>query len=366
MRFKIYYIAAVLFTISLLSACNARKADSLSIGESRYAKFFKIEVNSAGDTSLLLNENFYTNNSKYTRIQIDSSTSKKYQRIICMSTSHIAFLEAIGKLDCIIAISGGRYVYNNYLLDKIRRGEIEDIGYESSLNYERILALKPDIVFTYGISGENNSYIDKLRQLGVNVMVIGDFNESHPLGKLEYIKLFGLLTGESSAADSIFAAKERIYNQIKATAASQIERPKILINAPWKDSWYVPGEENYMTALINDAGGRLLGSRSGVKVSSSHSVEEIFKLASNADYWLNPNSYRDLATLISDNPLFKGIKAVKEKRVYNNIKKNTAYGGSDFWEKGVIEPEVVLKDLVKILHPDLFPGYTPQYYMQLR
>jgi ABC-type Fe3+-hydroxamate transport system substrate-binding protein len=147
----------------------------------------------------------------------------------------------------------------------IAEGKIADIGAETAPNYEKIMSLKPDVIFAYGISGNDNTYIEKLRHLGLRVIPINDYLERTPLAKMEYFKFFGLVTGTEHAADSIFASRANEYVKIKNYCAKEladrhIKKTKILLNMPFKGIWYIPGGKNYTSNLIKDAGGEILGS----------------------------------------------------------------------------------------------------------
>lgn len=373
-----YLFLNIICLIIILSSCsNNSSRTSMEKGTNEYATYFKITENEK-DTTIEVKEKLYDNSDDFNSYFLTSNFdffNKRgisqnvikipLKRVICMSTGHVAYLNTLGEIGSIIAVSGSKYINNEQIIDLIKQNKIADVGYESSLNYELILSLKPDMIFTYGVSGENNSYIDKLRQLGIPVLVLGDFNENHPLGKLEYLKLFGALFSKQHIADSIFNAKKTSYLEIKDKLSKIEKKPNVLLNAPWKETWYLPGADSYMTKLINDAGANVLGAKPNTSISGSSNIEEVYRLSLSADYWLNPNSYNTIKSLKQALPLFNNIKVVKEGNIYNNIKKITSSGGSDFWENGVIEPEIILMDLAKIFHPDMFVDHEFRYYIKL-
>ncbi len=360
-----------------LSLQNCKNHDSIPESynvKNEYALYFNIEQKENNCTRLQINENWNGENrlTAYNLTDRDKSVESKsdideiavpLKRVVCMSTSHISYINALGKGNTIVAISGAQYVSDPSINEAIKKGDIVDIGFESSINYELLLSLAPDLLFTYGISGENNTYIDKIRDLGIKVIVLGDYMEEHPLGKLEYLKLFGKLYGEDQLADSLYSAISHKYIAKRDSVSNIKIRPKVLVNAPWKDIWYIPGEKSYMNYLINDAGGEILLCKEGR--SNPHNIEEVFIAASKADCWINPNFYTSLKELSSSNPLFSKLSILSKGRVYNNTKRNTDRGGSDFWERGVIEPDIILNDLIKILHPVNGDGGDLKYYIKL-
>lgn len=82
-------------------------------------------------------------------------------------------------------------------------------------------------------------------------------------------------------------------------------------------------------------------------------MEEAYLLASKADVWLNPGMAQSLADVRSMAPKFTDTPVMKNGAVYNNNRRVTAAGGNDFYESAVVAPDAVLRDLVKIFHPEL-------------
>ena len=382
LRHSVPYIFLLFITLLAISSCKGSSSNvsEFDYTDNEYAELFAIKIDENGDRFLIINETWDgSSNPKEYRL-VDRSERKDgvyeqneipipLQNIACMSTSHIAYISALGKTGIIKAVSGTRYISNPVIPERVASGEVKDIGYEAALNYELLIAVQPDILFTYGISGQDNQHLKKLKELGIRHLVIGDYLENHPLGKLEYLKLFGALLGCYDSADSIYKATSGRYLEIKENIAELIDKKsKVLMNAPWRDIWYIPGDKSYMSVLIRDAGGELLGSRIGEYISYPYGFEEIISKAYDADYWLNPNSYATMQELSAVNPLFSKLPLFKSGRIFNNIKQNTPMGGSNFWEQGVVEPDIILKDLATILHPEVYSNEKRenlQYYLEL-
>ena len=280
------------------------------------------------------------------------------KRLVCMSTSYIGFLEEIGMEEVVKGVSGVRFVTNPAV-----RAHAAEVGYEAAPDYETILSLRPDLVVTYTVSSVLPTYIVKLRSLGVRVLILYEHLEPHPLGKAEYVRLFGTLTGKREAADSAFAAVARKYEAL-ALPEDLPGRKKVLVNMPYGDQWYVPGAENYLSRLVRDAGGEILGAETGTGQSTVISVEQAYKFSQEADLWLHPGVCRTKAQLRAAHPLFT-VFPVLERGVYNNILRVENGGGNDFWESGAMHPERILEDLVSILHPECSAGEDLFYYMEL-
>lgn len=280
--------------------------------------------------------------------------------IVCMSSSHVAALSEIGADSLISAVSGIGYISNKALRERYASSprNLHDIGYEASLDYERILQIKPDILVTYTVTGSEPMFLSKLRSLKVPVMVLHDHLECHPLAKAEYVRLFGVLTGRSSQADSVFAGVRDRYEahvkKIEAThmsgSSKQNVRRNVIMNVPYGDAWYVPGGAGYMARLVKDAGGQILGAAPGSAGSRVISMEEAYLLSDQADIWLNPGNCSTLRQLESIHQLFPSFGPLKKGLpVYNNTLRMTPEGGNDFWESGSMRPDLILEDLVNLM-----------------
>lgn len=284
-----------------------------------------------------------------------------YDNIVCMSSSHVAALAEIGADSCISAVSGIRYITNPALRDRYARTEwsqggyqkrairlrpLYDIGYEATLDYEKILELNPDILLTYIVSDIEPPYVTKLRSLGVPVIILSDHLEHHPLARAEYIRLFGVLTGRKNLADSLFNGIVSRYDSL-ASAVPET-RKQVLMNIPYSDVWYVPGSDGYMSQLIRDAGGEILGASPGTS-SGVITLEQAYALSQKADIWLNPGHCRSIDELSGVHQLFKHFGPLADSLpIYNNTLRITPEGGNDFWESGSVRPDRILEDLSRI------------------
>ncbi len=288
----------------------------------------------------------------------------KFNRIICMSSSYVAYLSAIGCDSVICGISGTDYISDTAVARRVRDGHISEVGSDSAPDYEKILSLHPDLVAAYSIPG--SGFIQHLKSLGIPVLTLNDYLENDPLGRASYIRIFGTLTGKERKADSVFTSVSKRYNEIKQSVAQnmQTERTRVLVNIPYSDVWYIPGGDSYMSKLVNDAGGEILGAIPAQSASGTISIEQAFELSQNADIWLNPGWCNSLQSLYGVNPLFASFGC--SKNVYNNTLRTSPNGGNDFWESGALHPELILSDLAQIFHPGILPNSPLNYYLRLK
>lgn len=354
-----------MMAVLLVSCVDVRR--ELQESSCRYAHYFDIvKLSSAqADTDSLTAVIMI---SPYDGFRDTLVVESPMDNIVCMSTSQVAGLCAIGADLSISAVSGLRYISN----PSIRARSVPDIGYEASLDYEQILKLIPDVVLAYTVSGSEPSYLSRLRSLGVRVLVLHDHLEEHPLARAEYIRLYGALTGRVSRADSLFTEVSARYDSL-STATAEDPRVKVLMNVPYGDAWYIPGGDSYMARLISDAGGEVLGAEEGTAKSRVISLEQAYDLSRQADMWLNPGPFctrRELENSHHAFPMFGPLK--NGKPIYNNTLRTTPEGGNDFWESGSVRPDLILEDLIGIFsgnqNDDSFSGREPalEYHFEVK
>lgn len=285
-------------------------------------------------------------------------------RIVCISSTHIAMLDAVGMVERVVGVSGFDYITNRYVAEN--REKIGDVGYDGNINYELMVALDPDIVFLYGINGTSGME-GKLRELGIPFVYIGDYLEDSPLGKAEWIVAVAEIVGCREKGEVLFAEIPERYNALKRMVAEQGDvKPKVMLNTPYGDSWFMASEKSYVAQLIADAGGMYVYKKNATTRSLPVDMETAAMLVSASDVWLNVGDAGDLAELKRRLPKFADAPSVKSGNVWNCDLRMTAAGGNDYWESGVINPDVVLRDLIKIFHPHLAVEADFVYYRQLK
>jgi len=284
------------------------------------------------------------------------------RKVICLSTSHIAFIDVLGETQSIKGVSGTKFVNNKELLIKIKQNKIKDVGYENHLNYEIITSINPDLVITYGVGSEVASYNHKLNDLGIETMIIPEYLETHPLGKLEWIKFIAELYDKKEKADEYFQEVEKEYLRLVEMASSVDNQPKVLFGLPWKETWYVPGGNSFLAKMVSDAGGNYIWNESSSRESIPLDLEYVFVKANDADIWLNTGTVKHKDEVLKIDSRFKDFTPFNKGVIYNNNMRENRWNGNDYWETGTVEPHIILKDLIKIFHPELLPKHTLVYY----
>ena len=285
--------------------------------------------------------------------------------VVSFSTTHIGFISALNKIESIKGISGKNYFYDSLLRRNFNAGNVYDVGFPPTIDYEQIVKLKPDIVFLYGLGASEAAIINRLAEANIPTIMVSEFLEDHPLGKAEWIKLFACLYGLSDMGDSIFNSVSDNYNNLALKVGKISTKPKVLTGLPWKGTWYMAGGNSFTAKLIEDAGGDYLWKDNSSEEFIPLSLEAVFSRAVSADIWVNSGSAGSLSDLISRDIRFGEIKAVENKAVYNNNARLNSSGGNDFWESGALRADLILRDLISAFHPGLLEENDLVYYRKL-
>ena len=175
------------------------------------------------------------------------------RRIVCMSSTYIAMLDALGEPQRVVGVSGIDYISNPYVAS--HKEQIGDVGYDGNMNYERLLSLSPDIVLLFGVSGAS-AMEPKLRELGIPYAYMGEYLEQSPLGKAEWLVAVAEIAGMRERGEEVFREIPLRYDSLKTLAAKAERKPVVMLNTPYGDSWLMAPPSSYVARLIADAGGQ--------------------------------------------------------------------------------------------------------------
>lgn len=367
--------------IVLLAACNGKKTASISdfsnqLYTPEYASGFSIKGADGYESSIITVTNPWQGaDSITTQLFIarggesapEGFTGQVLEgdasRIVAMSSTHIAMLDAVGEAGRVVGVSGIDYISNPVI--SANRDSIGDVGYEGNINYELLISLDPDLVLLYGVNGAS-SMEGKLNELGIPFMYVGDYLEESPLGKAEWMVALSEVVGKRTEGEQVFGGIPVRYNGLKKRVADTVlDAPSVMLNTPYGDSWFMPSTESYVARLVKDAGGDYIYKKNTGNASLPIDLEEAYKLTSEADMWLNVGMANSLDELRTSCPKFSDTRCFRNGSVWNNNLKTNVAGGNDYYESAVVNPDILLRDLVKIFHPELVEEDFV-YYKQLK
>jgi len=282
------------------------------------------------------------------------------RKIVTMSGTQIASLNILNQLATIKGVGDKKLIKQPYLKSKLKNNRIRQVGTNGNFNNEVLIDLSPDVVLVSPFKGQSNN---KLNELELNILPYADYMEQHPLGRAEWIKVLGVLYEKQEMAWKYFEQVRDRYIKISKLTDTLTNRPTVFSAKPYGGVWYMPGGNSYMAHFFEDAGAEYLWNKNQKTSSLSLDFETVYAKAYQADFWKlvvkSPEDY-SYKQLLSEDERYGDFKAFKKKQV---ILCNVAH--SPYYEKGALEPDVVLADFIHIFHPGLIKNYQPVYFKKL-
>lgn len=383
-RFKLKSILYVFVLICLLSCKENVKTDTLPFSEGKtlqlkYAEGFTVSENNDVKTititkpwpdatksyKYLIASKEALSKMTFPSDYYDGIITNSIEHIVVTSTTHIPSLELLGVENKLVGFPGTDYISSDKTRALIDNGKVRELGKNEGINTEVLLEISPDVVIGFGVDGVNKTF-ETIKKANIPVIYNGDWVESSALAKAEWIKFFGVLFNKEKEADSIFNNIERSYLEAKKIASEAKNSPTILSGAMTKDVWHLPNGNSPEAQFLEDANVDYLWKDTDGNGSLYLSYEAVLDKAKAADIWLNPSYYGSLKQLEEANPLYTNFDAFKNKSVFSFTNTKGETGGVLYYELGTARPDLVLKDIIKICHPELLKNYTPQFFKPLK
>jgi iron complex transport system substrate-binding protein len=286
--------------------------------------------------------------------------------MIVSGSTHIAQADFAGVANRITGVGNGQYVINPIVREGLRTGRVRQVGLESNLNNELAIFMKPGVVMTMinpdGASGEYKTLTDA----GIPVLPNADWLETTPLGKAEWVKLMGALTDREELVDRKFDSVVDAYQRLTAIGTAAAVRPSVIIGMPFKGTWYAPAGGSYMAQLLRDAGATYHWSDTKGAGSLALAFETVAPEALTAEFWLDVGDVNSRAAILAQDARFGAFRSFRSDAIYNYTRRVNDAGASDYWETGAVNPQWVLEDLIRILHPGALRADTLIYYKQIK
>jgi iron complex transport system substrate-binding protein len=295
---------------------------------------------------------------KYISIQVP------IQSIVVTSTTNIPFLEMLGVEKLLKGFPNTNYISSKKTRQLIDKGLVKDVGQNEKLNVEQLIDLNPNLIVTFGLDN-NNPTIDNLEKSGLKVMIQADWMEQTPLGKAEWIKVYGALFGKEKEAKLLFENIVKNYTDALELVATQKANASVLYGSIYQDNWYVARGNSWVAKFIKDAKANYLWSDVTGTGSLSLSFENILEKGKKADFWIATGAAKTLAEFEKSNVHYTQFDALKSKNIYTFEGKVGPTGGTIYYELAPSRPDLILKDYIKIFHPELLPNYSFTFAQKL-
>lgn len=325
------------------------------------ATYKKITVLNPIDTTKIIAEYLLVEKGKsYTANSNDIVIEIPLQSIASVSTTHLPFFTLLNLEDRLNGFGGIRHVKNEKILQRIKDNKIKEIGFDHDIDTEAVISLNPSGLMVYPYEGMNFSALEKS---GIKLIYNAEYLELSPLGKAEWIKFVAAFFNKEKEANELFSKIEQDYLKLQVSANKLKNKPSIFSGKSFKGEWHIPGGKSFAANFLKDAGADYLWSRDKNNNVLSLSFESVIEKAIDADWWLivgSKNGKYTLEDLKNEDSRYEEFAAFKNKKVlYCNTLR------VDYFGDGVAEPEVILKDLIYFLHPELKLKHTPKYFQLL-
>jgi iron complex transport system substrate-binding protein len=279
------------------------------------------------------------------------------KRMVCFSATHLSLLVALNKMETLVGVAGADYVVSAKFKERLANGKIKEIGLAGQYHLEKLLELAPQIVM---VSPQAGQAFEPISNAGLTVVPNGDFMENNPLGRAEWIKMMGALTGTEKRSISIFDSISKTYNHLKELTANTPHRPTVLAGKQYGGFWNLPGGKSYVAQMLHDAGAEYLWSNDENTGGLMLDFETVYNKGLGADYW-RMLVYTDTTftydLLAHEDERYRNFEAFRNKHVLVCNTKLTTY-----FQQGLLQPHILLADYIHIFHPDLLPDHQNVYY----
>ena len=376
---KILFIASLfLFFIS----CKEQKDDKILTNHSKYSTSIKyakgFDIAYRDGYKVITVKNIWPGSEKEFRYALvkkghplempesfDEIITIPINEIVVTSTTHIPSLEMLEVDTTLVGFPSLDYISSQKTRMRINQGLIKELGKNEDLNTESLLDLNPDIIVSFAIDNHDKT-LKTIKKTGIPLVYNGDWTESSPLAKAEWIKFFAAFYDKDTLANRLFSNIENEYLNAKKIAFNAKSKPTVLSGAMYKDIWYLPQGKSWAAQFIADANGDYLWKETKGTGSHSLSLESVLEKAEHAEIWIGPSYYTNLVQLKKAHAVYQYFDSFKNKKVYSFTNKVGETGGLIYFELAPNRPDIVLKDIIKILHPELLPNHKFYFFDQLK
>lgn len=287
--------------------------------------------------------------------------------VAALTSTVLPHLQELGLLDRLVAVDRFDYINTPAVRQMIDASEVQEAGTGTGVNTEVLIDLDPELIITFAYGNLDYDTHPKLIEAGLPVALTAGYMETSPLGRTEWLKVTALFFNQEMLAEEVFGGIADRYGEMAELAAGVEKQPTVLVGIARSDSWRVPGGNSYFARYIADAGGSYLWRDDVSTGSTPLAMESVFDAASDVDIWLpNTGAWFNAVDILAADERYADLEAVDRGSVYNNNAKLNQWGGNDYWETGVANPDLVLADLIRIFHPDLLPEHELIWFHQLQ
>lgn len=286
--------------------------------------------------------------------------------IFSASASHNPMIEALGMIDRLTGVSSLAYTATQSVIDRGAAGEIVEFAPTFETNVEIVLDAAPDVLMT---GGADEPAYRLLRDAGIPVVANAEWLEEDILGRAEWIKYIALFFNAEAIAETVFGEIDGAYLDAMAIGATvgASDRPLVFSGSAFQGTFYASGGASYVAQAVAAAGADYVFADNRATGSIAFAdLEQLLDRAGDAAFWINAApAYRTLADITADEARLAALPASQSGQVWIYDRMATPAGALGYWELGVLRPDLVLLDLLKMFHPALVPDHEFVFYRSI-
>ncbi|NLR91962.1 ABC transporter substrate-binding protein [Flammeovirga agarivorans] len=286
------------------------------------------------------------------------------KNVITTTTAQTSMMEELGSIDAIRGYVDKTYMYSQDIIDRMEEGRIISVGYDMEGNAEKVILSDADLVMVVGSSSTSSNSFPVIQKAGIPILANTDWQESDLLGRAEWIKVFGALLNKEAEANALFESITKQYNEYKHLATQAKSSPKVISGLPYKGLWSVPGGASYLAKAFHDVHVDYPWFDNDQKGSLQFDLEGVYAKGKDAKYWINVGMINSLEELKGVDKRYAEFDAFTNGGIYNNNNKMNK-AANDYWGTGILHPEIILADLIKIFHPELLPDHELYFFQKI-
>ncbi len=301
------------------------------------------------------------------------------RRSVVFTSVHCALIDQLQATAQVAGVADLKYIKVPFVQEGVKSGKIADCGDGMSPVVEKIIDTEADALLLSPF--ENAGGYGRMEDINIPIIECAEYMEASPLARAEWMRFYGMLYGKEEEAERLFAQVEAHYMTLKQQAATAAARPSVLVDKMAGSVWYVPGGRSTIGQMLSDANADYPWADDSHSGSLQLAFETVLERAGESDFWLfrydSPHPIT-LDELLSEKD---GYRMVRPIRLITNsasqspnsefgIRNSSAVYGcnvttSMFYEETPFRPDLLLQDLIKILHPDIPNLPEPRYYHSL-
>lgn len=282
-------------------------------------------------------------------------------KVFSASTTHLPNLEALGKLNTLTGVANKSLINSKAARKHASGSKVTQFAKGGEADAEKIVSAKPDVLITGGTPDKGYTTVQKA---GIPVLADAEFLETKPLGKAEWIKFFGALTGTEAKATKTFDKIADRYQDAVSKVAGAKPMSTVL-GQPYQGKWGMDPGGSFFGHMITDAGGTWAWQKDESTATKNLDLETVLKKSRSAKIWITASNWTKKKDAVKTDPRLSHFAAYKSGQIWAPSKQVNSAGGNNYYELGALRVDLAIEDLIAILHPDQAPDHKMTFYQKL-